>query len=431
MLPRRVSGGFTTGIGGSLIAAGVVALAFALACIARITCGQIAPISSTAAVLASVGLCVTAWKAPPRVVVATAIGTVFALVPLALVGTQAVLTEPLATTHFKCGTPDIALPLYGLVLIFTGSVVTFPVAALATYKTRVLNRVVLVAAPAVVAMGALLMVLGFQSLRKPDPDAFLETFDETTLEPDTTLTFGTTTLWYETRLHDADWDDHALVSETTCVVHVSSGADQDMDEPVGASGVTCPRLRLYHDKGANLLVGTDFEKPALTWLVMRRSPFVLSGSMGTVDRAEVTIHDLDGKLGAPRGWVFGAMAGLLFALVTIYGLFRTRRRAALLLATSMDAEHMGGGWVALASGRRFVPELATTSAGPVLVEEHWTRPATYRDDGAPKTILFVAGTRASLRAETSLACSAWACVAIATVVMTSAPLWVARLYGLL
>jgi hypothetical protein len=215
-------------------------------------------------------------------------------------------------------------------------------------------------------------------------------------------------------------------------VHLSSGGDHDTDEPIGASGVTCPRLRLYHDNGANLLVGTDFETPSLTWLVVRRSPFALSGSTGnTVDRAEVTIQDLEGKLGAPRGWVFGAMGGLVLVCVTIYGVFRTRRRASHWLTTSMDAEHLGGGWVALAGGRRFVPEIATTSAGPVLVREHQTQAATYRDDGAPKTIVLVAGTRASLRAASALEGSAWACVAIAIVVMTSAPLWVARLYGLL
>ncbi len=145
----------------------------------------------------------------------------------------------------------------------------------------------------------------------------------------------------------------------------------------------------------------------------------------------MTIQDLEGKLGAPRGWVFGAIGGLVLVCVTIYGMFRTRRRASHLLATSIDAEHVGGGWVALASGRRFLPELATTSAGPVLVREHRARPPTYRDDGAPKTIELVAATRDSLRAATALQCSAWACVAMAIAVMTSAPLWVARLYGLL
>ncbi len=317
MLRRRVSGGFgpaRTGIGGSLIAAGVVVVAFALACIARITCGQIAPISSTAAVIASVSLCVMAWKAPPRVVVAAAIGTVFALVPLALVGTQAVLTEPLATTHFKCGTPDIALPLYGLVLIFTGSVVTFPVAALATYRTGVLNRVVLIVAPAVVLTGVVVTVLGFQSLRRPDPDAFLEAFEQTTLEPGHTVVIGGTTLSYESHgtegiparvleahSNDSDVDPLDISIETTCVVHVSSGVDHDADEPIGAPGDACPRLRLY-DQGANLLVGTDFDVPALTWLVIRRSPFALSGSTGNTVIENRGAQRSESRRGLPGAW---------------------------------------------------------------------------------------------------------------------------------
>ena len=109
-------------------------------------------------------------------------------------------------------------------------------------------------------------------------------------------------------------------------------------------------------------------------------------------------------------------ATLAFPLAVAWSALGQRRVGAT------EAHHDGKGWVRVDGVPRFVAALVMERPGPVFVVPHdAARTATYRDDGGAQ--IFTVATHVHV--------ASWAVVAIASVSLASAPLWIARVYGLL
>jgi hypothetical protein len=364
-------------------------------------------LAAIAATLVSIALVVVAARARARVAASTAIGVVCVLVPVLLVGCGWSLAQPLAMGA-RSGTGDFGLPFIAVLVGFLGSVLGLAVSLV----VRRVPRVALPLGAAVVFAGAFVAGLGVRSTSKPDPDAYFRLFDRQRIDAG-----GSGALRSERFAYDATPRPAPLLGDRWCALHVG-------DEPVAVDAVldpdTCPSIVVARDAktGLVLVLGQDSRLIAAIGAISSYAPDVLY------------VDDFRGRLGAPRGWVLGALGGLVVALGALAMAIRMRR--ARDVEGALETTHTGQGWVTLDGVPRFVAQLATHPAGPVVVAMHdATRAPTYRDDGAAKIFKVIPGNLATLRAEARIRAAAWAFVAIASVAATSAPLWVARVFGLL
>ncbi len=241
--------------------------------------------------------------------------------------------------------------------------------------------------------------------RSPSPIR-LQLFEQTRIEPGASTTFGGKSIVY-----DAESKPTPLFGQRRCLLAV--GEDHvDLD-----TFDACPSVDLAYDPVAGRVI------------VLRESTDAIAVSGYAPD--EISVHDLAGRLGAPRAWVYGALGGLAIAIGALLMALRFRRRAREA-NQAIETTHDGGGWITAFGAPRFVSDLVTCAPGPVVITAHdATRTPTYRDDGVGKIFKVQPGNRATLRAEAQVRMAAWAYVAIASVVTTSSPLWAARMFGIL
>ena len=424
--------------GGTSIA---IAVAFASCSVAAVTHLLSTPVFSIAAAaggLASLVALVVAWRSP-RFANGAAIGTAFALAPSIFVGCLAVASAPLATTHLQCGTGDLGLPFVFAIALFLGAAFGLPVSALANRFGPKLHRVGFALATAAWLASAAVMALGVSSVRRPQPDDFAQLLaDFSALDVGQTIRAGETTLAYERRedmVREPTTNDRygvgvdgrmvrLLPTGEACTLRVSRGAFVS-HVSLDATDDRCPRLVAARDPRSDVGLVTAASS---TWTAQ---PIAVFGDTHPED--EIQASDFHGRLGAPHGWVAGGAFGVFLAAIALGAAFRAARRAGRLDRFA-EATHGGGGWLTLdgATSPRHVPALERSAPGPVLVaREGASRAATYRDDGAPRLRIVATGTRATVQDALRARAFAWACVAIATLATPSAPLWAARLRGIL
>ncbi len=364
-------------------------------------------IAEGAAIATSLALAILAAKGPPRLVAGAGVGVVIALGAMVLVGTSWVLSEPLVSTQPRCGTGDIGVPFFLAVVGFVGAAIALPIALVG----RIGPRAALVASVAFIVAGAAIAGLGVRSLAKPEPDSYLRLFEKKKIDPGASAVVGGRSVRYDATPRPAP-----LLGDRKCTVAVG-------EERVGVYTFddTCPSIELAYDPVASRV------------LVLREpgGPVGIVGSVAGCAPDVLGIADFRGRLGAPRAWVFGAVGGLALAMGALAMALRCRRRARRS-DDAIEANHAGAGWVTVDGAPRYVPHLATRAPGPVvIVTRDASRAPTYRDDGAAKIFKVVPGNRMTLREEAHARMAAWALVAIASVMTTSAPLWIARMYGIL
>ncbi len=392
------------------VACGVAFAAFVIGSIARLAGGTQVPIGGVAALVASLVLIFVAWRASPARTNATAVAVAFAVVPVLAVGSHWALAQPLAYTHVRCGTGDVAIPLAAILVLFVSSTIALPFAWLVAAHLR--------ARVAFVAGGALTFVLGVsafaavRSLRHPEPEAYLATFERVSLEPGGALTTGDVTITLDPTLSASP----RSAGINTCTLHVShEGFEGD---PVHIDAIDgCPHLAVYAHHPSGAVVITDATDPNRVEAVVRH------GSSGQPD---LDIDALRGTLGVPRGWAVTGALGFLLAFSALTFAFRNLRRARAL-PPIISASHEGGGWVRIDDVPRFVPALMATSPGTVAIIAPTSRTATYRNDGAAAEYEVARETSDALRARAI----SWAWTAAAIAMCSAVPLWVARSFGLL
>jgi len=393
--------------GGTTIAFVAIVVACAVAGGARFIGSAAIPVSGLAAVLTAMALCVTAACAP-RFGTGAAIGAAFGLVPSVLSGTTWALSLPLATTHMRCGTADVGLPLLAAVAIFVGCVVAFPVSAMVNLAAPRLDRALSALAFAAVAAATVVVALGAASLRRPQPDDFGKLYDER-LELDGGKTLTVAGVTYEYRTAGAE--------PNTCTLHISDAAGT-RDEPLYAPGGACPALDVVRG-------------PSLPAAVVRHGESVgETGVFALAGDGDVTVTGLRGRLGAPRGWVLCGALGLGFAALAL-GLGLHARRRVKVVRAAVEARHTGGGWVEVDGASRHVAALEHAPPGPVTVQLGAPRPATYRTGAAPDVLLVASAARADAIDTARAHVATWALVSVSVIAFTCAPLCAARLFGLL
>lgn len=369
-------------------------------------------IATAAALLTCLGLGVVAWK-KPGLGASAAIGAGFALVPNVLFGATWALAKPLAGSAMRCGTADAVLPFTALVTACVACAFAVPVAVLARVIAEDAYRVLLSLAVAVTVGGGIAAAFATTTLQRPEPDAFATVLsDRATVDVGKTATLDGLEIAY-------------FAHGDTCILHISTSTDRN---PVVRAVRGCPRLVAQRDPVSGVLVVSR------TRAIAEGGAFELvihdDDAYGAVSPA-LTLHDLGARLGAPRAWVGGSLLGLLVALGALLGAMIARRREQRLTADVLETAHTGDGWVVVEGVPRHFPELAGADPGPVVVRAYASRPATYRDDGAPTGIVLHDGSREAYAAHLRERAAGWACVAVAAIAMTSAPLWAARLCGLL
>jgi hypothetical protein len=378
--------------------------------------GEWLSVGSTAALLISVALCAVARKALPTRAAGMAISTTFALVPVAVLGAMMAFEQPLATTSVPSATCDGGILFVATLFIFVGCTSAMPFVMLLTMRRA--ERGIVLGGTAAVICSAIVAAMALASLRKPEPDAYLDLFSERAeVEPGGHAIVDGVVLSYST------------VSDGSCAL-ILQHADSYETKLIDAA---CPPLHVYGDAVSSTIIVT--RHAAAHWRGGKPQQLVLVDRRGSLDfSGDIMVDDLRARLGVPHAWVFGATTGTLLAACAMFAAWRARRRRTTFRLLA-DGHHVGGGWVSVDNtAPRFVPELAAAAAlpGPVVVHHDMSNPIpTYRDDGAPLPLSVMLGTRASLEAADSARSAAWACVAIAIAVMTSAPLWAARLHGLL
>ena len=437
--------------GGTSIAIAVAFASCSVAAVMHLLSTPVFSIAAFAGGLASLVALVVAWRSP-RLANGAAIGTACALAPSIFVGCLAVGAAPLATTRLRCGTGDLAAPFVFALAVFLGAAFGLPVSALANRFGPKLHRVGLAFATAAWLASAAIVALGLASLARPQPDDFAQLLDEyVPLELGQTIRVGETTLACERRsdaVRQPTPSDRygvgvdgrmvrLLPTNEVCTLRISRGASTSrisLDAVDGSAGggtsqapndERCPRLTVAHDPQSDVGLVMATSSP---WTAR---PIAILGHEYPNDA--VYASDFRGRLGAPRGWVVGGVLGFFLAAIALGAAFRAARRAGRL-DRFLEATHGGGGWLTLdgATSPRHVPALEGSEPGPVLVApESPSRAATYRDDGSPRLRLVATGTRATVRDALRSRAFAWACVAIATLATTSAPLWAARLRGIL
>ncbi len=362
------------------------------------------PMAAIAAALASIALVGVAARARARVAMSAAIGVGCALVPILLVGCSWALTQPLA---MSAPSADFGLPFIAVLVGFLGSALGLSVSLVVRYVPRAAPPL---AAAAIVA-GALVAALGVRSTSRPDPDSYFRLFDRQRVNAGASGTLGSESFVYDATPHPAP-----LLGDRWCALRVG---DQQISVDASFDLDTCPSIVVARDPRTGLVL-----------VLAEKSDLVATRSAVTPAPDALFVEDFRGRLGAPRGWVFGALGGLVVALGALAMAIRARR--AREAEGAIEATHTGQGWVTLDGVPRFVAQLATRSPGPVVIATHdATRAPTYRDDGAAKIFKVTPGNLATLRAEARIRAAAWAFVAIASVAATSAPLWAARVFGLL
>ena len=405
-------------VAGAAIATGVALVSGVLGVMFSACAPPTFSIAATEAIAASGMLAAIAWRAP-RLAVGAAIGSAFAILPNEILGCWNALEQPLATMDARSGGGAFDLAFIGALVAFLGSVAAVPFAALVSAVRRRAVAPALVLAAGAALASAFVAAHAVASMSRPEPDDFEQVLDASTLDGGQRVMLGATTLAYD---HGPD---------EMCSLHLS-GDTATRGAALSAPEAVCPPLRVLRDRksGAGMVVPAELGMQAVT-----RGPTATIHPLaifGTKDgRAEIRSADLAAELGAPRAWIFSVCVGLplaLLAAVAAIGAARARRA----VDGAMNAMHLGDGWVAVGDAKRHVASLVGASPGPVLVT-HATpaRGATYRDDGTPHALSARPGTRDDLRDEFVRRAIAWSCVAIATVAMTSAPLWTARLSGLL
>lgn len=364
-------------------------------------------IGEGAALAASVTLAGIAWKGSPRTAASAGVEVAVVLGVMVALGCAWSVAQPLVVTHGRCGTGDIGLPFLLAVIGCIGAVLASPVALFG----RFVPRAALIAAVALTLACAVVAALGGRSLAKPEPDAYMRLFDMASIDPG-----EKTTVAGKSVVYDATPQSAPLLGDRKCMLAVgeSHAAVEAFD--------SCPTIILAHDPRTNL------------FLVLRdvsSQPIAIVGADEGRAADVLGVQDFRGRLGAPRAWVFGALGGLAIALLSLVMAMRSLGRARKA-NEAIETVHTGGGWVTIDGVPRNVSDLASHEPGPVVIVAHdASRSPTYRDDGAAKIFKAVVGNRATLREEAHARVAAWACVAIASVVTTSAPLWVSRLFGIL
>lgn len=361
-----------------------------------------AAISPIVAVFASLALAVVARRAPDRVAAAASITVACALGVTLYMAAKIALWMQLASGSYR-PIQIKSFPFNVVIDLFFGVLVAIPI-MLFVQRARV---VALPVAIALAACMAILVVLGLRSLSRPAPDDVAVRSTSATVQPGGGTELGD--------LHvDYDATPETELADRRCVARVNGRAIEFAGYRFG-----CGQLTIRSEAGGGLVFvyGTD----ALPIAVLERSP-------GAIPKL-VRMDDFVRRLGAPRGWVIGAV--VLFALACVFIAVALRSRSRDVMA-GIEARHEGEGWVRVGDqAPRFAPELAAVAPGPVVIFEAAKKSPTYRDDGAAKIFTTKVGTLATLRDERRSRVASWACVAIASLVMGSMPLMVARLNGLL
>jgi hypothetical protein len=303
--------------------------------------------------------------------------------------------------------------------IFVGCTSAMPFVMLVTMRRA--ERVIVLAGAAAVACSAIVAAVALASLRRPEPDAYLDLFSQhADIEPGGRAVIDKVVVSY------------ATASDGLCALTLQHGDSYETKlVDANASTVTCPHLHAYGDAVSSTIIVT--RNAAAHWRGGEPQQLVLVDRRGTLDfSGDIMVDDLRTRLGAPHAWVYASAVGALLTAFAMFAAWRARRRRTTFRLLT-DAQHAGEGWVSVDNAApRFVPELASASPGPVVIHHDVSNPIpTYRDDGATLPLSVVPGTRMSLEATERAKSAAWACVAIAIAVMTSAPLWAARLHGLL
>jgi len=271
-------------------------------------------------------------------------------------------------------------------------------------------RAILPAAMALLAVTVIFAALGVRSLTRPPPDAYPQTITTTRLALGGETTVGAMTFRYDFAPGNPSRDRHCQVTANGVDIAEARGT-------VHAPVLDCSPVTIASDAHADAVV--VFTKDPAHPIAIRR--------MNGDNRAEFGIADLGGRLGTPRGWVFGTFGTIAVACFALGMALRLRRRP----IRGVEGIHEGSGWIRVDGVPRFVAEIATYTPGALVVIDETSSSPTYRDDGAAKIFTWKSGTLATLADEQRARVASWACVALASCVIGVAPLIVAHVHGLL
>ena len=265
-------------------------------------------------------------------------------------------------------------------------------------------------AGAALLLGAVTLVGGVRSSRRPEPDAFRDLMEHHELPQNVKVAVGP--LGFERR-------------GATLLVTRPDGAEEDY---TGGGLVADAPSVIDRDPVTGLVVGRyehdlpRFGPPTAHPIMSANADKVYTG---------VVISDFPRRLGVPRAWLRSATCGFLFAVFVIAAASVVERRRRARIEGLIEGEHTGG-WVTLPDRSPvFVDVLAKSPPGAVLARVRKDPTATYRKSGLPDRVDVELGSRESARANARSRATALASLGVATLLATCAPLWASWACGLL
>ncbi|MFO0605564.1 MAG: hypothetical protein U0324_20450 [Polyangiales bacterium] len=326
------------------------------------------------------------------------------------------LADPLVSSHWRCGTGDVALVMLSPVVAFVASLAAFAVArgvvpAVGARGARVVRGLSLATLAATVALTA---AMGTVVAARPQARALLDAIPAVGELPALTLTPA-----MPVRVDPVG----ALLVWRTCD---ENGCDLTLRQPTPPQTESLRRqgirvgagaLTLRVDRGLDLVV------------VMRDDAPYPAGAfrLSTGQPVDVTWGTLRGRVAPPLAWFACAALGLLLALVAyartggdLRALGRWRGARAATLSADGVVRVDGEPTAATVQG------VAQAEPGPVLVFEDAAR-APFREASSVPADAVRAGTHADLEAALAVAAAGRVALAAAVAAWSAIPLAVAAL----
>jgi len=415
-----------------LAAGGLAVAAFLVAGAARLALDL--PVASGMAALMLAGIALTcraaAWTRAPRPLPAAALGTV-AVAPALFLGAAHAISDPVVTSHWRCGTGEIALVMvapfvFGMAGVL-GGLIALPLVGCERRRADAALRALALGA---LALSAALLAWSFaRAAQYPDPDRYAASLPVVATVPpvagtpvkDLPLPGASDMIphqqIYRDRVGGFDLEIERVCTGDACGFSLlrAGTANPDVEHPGGyhsGGALRSDEIRLKRDEAHDL------------WIASAGSTVAYQGS--ALKLTDVQVRDVGDHLSPPRGWMAGAAAGLLLA--SLFQCLRCRAAARRDRLTAARAGVVGeGGWIAFdddAPPLRAAPDLGL-SPGPVLVLGHQPQKApegAYRGEAPLGPGAVIAGDRAELLARVRGDLAALDALTLAAATLTAAPL---------
>lgn len=351
-------------------------------------------------------------KVGPRAPLALAFGALV-LTPFVFLGAADALSEPLVSSHFRCGTGQAIAILFAPFVLFAwgaGAVMLgFLVQGRSERRaldlaTRCLGALALIGGLVVVSLATLRARHGIE------PDRFITAVKARSVATDVSRLSWSAVEELE-HVERADLAGRTLFRR--CTVE-------------GYCNVSFTPDATASDGGASI---GKREDPTLMIETSGFTLFLSSGyTSGALDRAgrraDVRLSDVASELSAPRGWIAGGWLAMFGAL----GFLLLSRTRTVDLRALHDGVVEASGAILLDDGTLWPqPSGVAYPEGTRVVAHRSDEVATFRRDAGPAITL---GTLEAMRGEARIRATTWCALSLATTALGLAPLIAASLRGI-